>query len=39
MCTFLQPALVTFPTGYSESDVEDDFQSLTDDSDLDSDES
>lgn len=42
VCAFLtnfQPALVTFPTGYGESDVEDYFQTLTDDSDLDSDES
>ena len=42
VCAFLtnfQPALVTFPTGYSDSDVEDYFQCLTDDSDVDSDES
>ena len=33
-----QPALVTFPIGYKESDVEDYFQCLTDDFDLDSDD-
>ena len=41
MCAFLtnfQPALVTFPTGSTESDVETYFQHLTDDSELDSDD-
>ena len=41
VCAFLtnfQPALVTFPTGSTESDVETYFQHLTDDSDLDSDD-
>lgn len=41
VCAFLtnfQPALVTFPTSSTESDVEDYFQHLSDDSDLDSDD-
>lgn len=41
VCAFLtnfQPALVTFPTGHGDNDVEDYFQCLTDDSDSDNDD-